>query len=110
MPTVLICDQCRRTEAIAYDDRDYYVYCGQCVDKVLVLGRIVYFAPGSSGKPETAPPPRPSQPNNSGVLQTFLEHILGWLESWETGELRRLFGLPSPEVFRPRRRRDKVAQ
>jgi hypothetical protein len=110
MTTVLICDQCRRAEAIAYDDRDYYAYCGQCVDKVLVLGRIVYFAPGSTDKPPSPPPPRPAQPNDSGVLQTFLEHVLGWLENWEIGELRRLFGLPSPKVFRSRRKRDRVSQ
>jgi len=110
MTKAFICDRCHSANAVAYDDRDYYVYCENCLNHVLVLGRIVHFSPCWPAELNTSirRRPRPSQSDNSSVLHTFVEYVIGWLDAWEVNELRKLFRLPAPEGSRPRRTKEKV--
>lgn len=110
MTKALICDHCHNNNAVAYDDRDYYVYCENCLNQVLVLSRIVHFSSSCTAEPNTSIPrrPCPSQSDTAGVLHTFFEYVISWLDAWEVNELRKLFGLPAPEGSRPRHKKEKV--
>jgi len=91
------CDNCHSAKAVAYDDRDHYIYCESCLSRVLVLGRIVYFAQVEKGNHRSSGGSHSPPVLHTGVFRSLVDHVVEWLNRWEIEEIRRIYTLKTTQ-------------